>query len=275
MDRIVRGAGYALGHSERELRRLSAQATIFEPFTRRMLQRAGVSQGMRVLDVGSGTGDVAILGASLVGPKGEVIGMDKAPSAVETAQERARSTGLKNVSFAVGDAGEMPFEKPFDAVVGRLVLMHQPDPVGMLRKLSRLLRRGGIIAFQEFDISGARSFPQSQTFEQCLKWITAAFAATGTDTRMGVKLYSAFVGAGVPAPSMSLDAGIWGGEDNPAVTLVTDVIRSLLPVLEKSGIATEAQVEITSLQERIQREIEVAGGVAISPSLIGAWAKLH
>jgi hypothetical protein len=92
---------------------------------------------------------------------------------------------------------------------------------------------------------------------------------------MGAKLYSTFVEAGVPAPSMSLDAGIWGGGDNPAASMITEVIRSLLPVLEKSGIATAAQVEIGSLRERIQQEILAAGGVAMTPSLIGAWTKLH
>jgi hypothetical protein len=54
-----------------------------------------------------------------------------------------------------------------------------------------------------------------------------------------------------------------------------EVIRSLLPVLEKFGIATETQVEVTSLQEWIDREIVAAGGVATSPSLIGAWARLY
>jgi hypothetical protein len=53
------GKGYALGHSSREIGRLSTQARVFEPFTRRMLQHAGVSPGMRVLDAGSGAGDVA------------------------------------------------------------------------------------------------------------------------------------------------------------------------------------------------------------------------
>jgi ubiquinone/menaquinone biosynthesis C-methylase UbiE len=109
----------------------------------------------------------------------------------------------------------MTFEKPFDAVVGRFVLMHQPEPVAMLRKLTRLLRRGGIIAFHEFDVSGAGCFPQSKTFEQCVKWITAAFASMGTDARIGARLYSAFIGAGIPAPSRSLDAGIWGGAEIP------------------------------------------------------------
>ena len=274
MEGIGGGAGYALGHSEREIGRLGAQARIFEPFTRRMLQQAGVSQGMRVLDVGSGAGDVALLCAALVGPTGEVVGMDRAPAAVEASRERARSAGFGNVIFAVGDPAGMPFNEPFDAVVGRLVLMHQPDPVAMLRKLSHLLRRGGIVAFQEFDIGGARSFPPSRTFEQGLEWIAAALAATGADNRMGVKLYPAFVEAGLPAPSMSLDAGIWGGPDNPAAMMVSEVIRSLLPVLVKAGIATEAQVAIDSLQDRIQQELLAAGGVAISPSLIGCWARL-
>jgi ubiquinone/menaquinone biosynthesis C-methylase UbiE len=254
MDGFDSGPDYALGHSEREMRRLGAQARMFEPFTHRMLQQAGLSRGMRVLDVGSGAGDVAFLCASLVGPTGVVIGTDKSPAAVETALERARSAGLGNVTFASGDAGEMPFERPFDAVVGRLVLMYQPDAEGMLRKFSRLLRGGGILAFQEFDISSAQCVPQSQTFEKCVQWITSAFAVTGTDTRMGPKLYSTFVNAGVPAPTMSLDAGIWGGENNPGASMVTEVVRSLLPVLTKSGIATEAEVEIGSLQERIQRK---------------------
>ena len=174
MDRIGGSGGYALVHSERELERLNTQARVFEPFTLWMLQQAGVSQGMRVLDVGSGTRDCSFLCASLVGPTGEVIGMDRAPAAVETSQERARTAGAANVIFAVGNPGEMPSEKPFDAVVGWLVLMHQPDPVTMLRKLSRLLRPAGIIAFQEFDITAeARSFPPSQSFEQCLEWIAA------------------------------------------------------------------------------------------------------
>jgi hypothetical protein len=74
---------------------------------------------------------------------------------------------------------------------------------------------------------------------------------------------------------MSLDAGVWGGPDNPAAVLATETVRSLLPVLVKAGIATEAQVSIGSLQDRIQEEILAGGCVAISPSLIGAWTRLE
>ena len=266
--------GYALGHSERELGRLSAQARVFAPFTRHMLQEAGVSEGMRILDVGSGAGDVAFLCASLVGPSGQVIGIDRAAAAVEIATQRARDASLENVAFLAGDPREISFEKPFDASVGRLVLMHHPDPVGTLRTLAGLLRPGGIIAFQEFDITGANSFPPAPTFEQCLEWIAATFARTGTDPRMGAKLYPAFLEAGLPAPTMSSQAGIWGGNDSTPGILVSDVIRSILPAMVKFGIATEAQVEIGTLADRVHQEILAGGGIATSPSLIGAWTKL-
>jgi cyclopropane fatty-acyl-phospholipid synthase-like methyltransferase len=64
---------YALGHSEQELERLSRQAQAFEPFTRQLLQQAGINTGMRVLDVGCGSGDVAFLAADLVGPTGRLL----------------------------------------------------------------------------------------------------------------------------------------------------------------------------------------------------------
>jgi SAM-dependent methyltransferase len=70
------GDPYVLGHAEAELRRLSTQAVLVDPITRRFLVSAGIAEGMRVLDVGSGAGDVAILLAGLVGAGGEVVGSD-------------------------------------------------------------------------------------------------------------------------------------------------------------------------------------------------------
>src|SRR5262250_2784972 len=81
---------YVLGHSERELDRLSVQAKLFEPFTRQLLQEAGLGPGMRVLDVGCGSGDVAFLAADLVGSEGSVVGVDRARAAIRRASARAQ-----------------------------------------------------------------------------------------------------------------------------------------------------------------------------------------
>ena len=72
----TRQSSYALGHSEHELERLSRQAEVFAPFTRQLFEQAGISSGMRILDVGCGAGDEAFLAAELVGPNGEVVGAD-------------------------------------------------------------------------------------------------------------------------------------------------------------------------------------------------------
>ena len=82
---------YALGHSAQELERLSHQGQAFGPFTRQLFEQAGIGLGMRILDVGSGAGDVAFLAAELVGPNGNIIGVDRVGVAVHWATARASS----------------------------------------------------------------------------------------------------------------------------------------------------------------------------------------
>ena len=102
---------YVLGHSDQELRRLADQARAIAPITRRFLRAAGIGPGMRVLDVGSGVGDVAFLAAELVGGGGQVIGSDRSDTAVAAAQKTAAERALTNVTFRLGDPAEMAFER--------------------------------------------------------------------------------------------------------------------------------------------------------------------
>src|SRR5438067_8741635 len=94
---------YVMGRSEAETRRLRQQAEVYGPSTRRLLEDAGITTGMKVLDVGSGAGDVALLVADLVGPSGTVVGIDTNPAILDTARARVRAAGLTNVSFIEGD----------------------------------------------------------------------------------------------------------------------------------------------------------------------------
>src|SRR5262245_18226564 len=163
MNTLVDHAGstitYVLGHSDRELDRLAVQARLIDPITRRFFRDAGIVPGMRVLDVGSGAGDTAFLVAGLVGETGEVIGVDRALAALVTARRRADALKLYNVSFRQGDPADMVFEQPFDAVVGRYVLVFQPDPAAMLRKLCAHLQPDGVVAFHEPDFDCDASLP--------------------------------------------------------------------------------------------------------------------
>jgi SAM-dependent methyltransferase len=264
---------YELGHSEPEMERLTRQAQAFERFTRQFFQEAGLGPGMRVLDIGSGAGDVAFLAADLVGSAGEVIGVDRSAGAVQWSARRANSLGIANVRFLEGDPSAMEFERPFDAVVGRLVLMFQPNPADVLRKLTRHLRPGAIVAFQEFDVANARSFPAAPTFDRALEWIRRTQQTAGARLEMGLDLYPTYLAAGLPGPSLRMDALIAGGADSPAYGMITDVIRSLLPAMERMKIATAAEIGIDTIEQRMRDEVVAGKGVILSPALIGAWAR--
>ncbi len=103
-----------------EERRLVAQARLFDPLTERLFREAGVTSGMRVLDLGSGVGDTAMLAARLVGPDGSVLGVDLSSERLAVARSRACDAGLENVEFVQGDLLSLDLgDREFDAIVGR------------------------------------------------------------------------------------------------------------------------------------------------------------
>jgi len=264
---------YALGHSSRELDRLSFQGTVFAPYTRQVLMEAGLTAGMRVLDVGSGTGDVSFLAADLVGANGYVLGVDRSPAAVERARARAIRRNVHNVHFAVGDPAGMDFERPFDAIVGRLVLMYQDDPAQSLRNMMRYLREGGVVAFQELDTTSCRTWPLVPTFNAATRWMAEALRGSGARPDLGLEMHALFLDCGLPEPSMRMDALVSGEENSPVFKLLAEAVRTLVPTLEKLNIASAAEVGIETLTDRMCKEVVAKRGVAMSYGLVGAWAK--
>jgi len=118
---------YELGHSDRELKRLATQAQLVDPFTREFFRNGGVAPGMRVLDVGSGAGDTALLAADIVEGAGEVVGIDRSALAVSAAHNRIKAPERRNISFREGTPEEaLDPAETFDAAVGRYVLMFSP-----------------------------------------------------------------------------------------------------------------------------------------------------
>jgi ubiquinone/menaquinone biosynthesis C-methylase UbiE len=141
---------YVFANREEEQHRLERQAEFFNPLTERVFQAAGLRPGMRLLDLGSGAGDVAMLAARLIGAEGEVVGVERDPAAVTAARARVERVGLSNVRFVQGDVQALEgFEGGLDAIVGRLVLMYLPDPVATLARAAKLLRPGGLVCVQE------------------------------------------------------------------------------------------------------------------------------
>jgi len=229
--------------------------------------------GMHVLDVGSGAGDVSLLASELVGNAGRVVGADRAPEAVAWARARAEAGRIGNVDFLLGDPTEMEFSWPFDAIVGRFVLMYYPDPVDAVFKLTRHLRPLGLIVFQEFDMQYVRSLPAAPTFECATELMKRTLRATDTRIELGMELYSVFLAAGLPGPSLRMDILIGGGAEFQGYEILAETIQSLLPAMERFAIAAPAELGSPTLAEKMRDEVVASKGVALSPALIGAWSR--
>ena len=126
---------------------MAAMYVIIRPFF--IAQFRGIGTGQRVLDVGSGVGDVALLAARLVGPSDAVIGVERDPNTVAAASSRASAAGLANVRFIQGEVGSVTTTEAFDAVVERFIIEFLPDAGTVMRSLASLLRPGGVMAFQD------------------------------------------------------------------------------------------------------------------------------
>src|SRR5215813_13869216 len=229
---------YVLGRSSEETQRLQTQAAFVEPFTERLFRDAGIGHGMSVLDLGSGAGDVALLAARLVGPKGSVLGVDTNPVILETARGRARAAGYDNVSFQAAEIDRLALGRQFDAVVGRYVLMFAPDAVATLRAAVNHLRPGGVAAIQECDwTQSPYAVPRSPLLDRVWTWISDAFKKSGADTDLGPKLRAVFLAAGLAEPQLHGDRFI-GGADWDGYDHIAGLMSSVLPFLESSGVVT-------------------------------------
>jgi len=110
----------------------------------RLVADARLRTGLRVLDLGSGTGYPALLAAQTVGSGGTVIGIDLAEQMLSAAQRKASSLRLSNVTFRTGDVTILPFEAAsFNAVTSRFCLMFLPEIPKAAAEIARVLKPGG------------------------------------------------------------------------------------------------------------------------------------
>ena len=256
-------ATYLLGETSAEQERLIRQAQIFGPFTERLFRDAGLGTGQRVLDVGSGVGDVALLAARLVGPFGTVIGVERDPNAVATASSRASAAGLANVRFIQGEVGSLTTAEAFDAVVGRFIIEFLPDASAVMRSLASLLRPGGVMAFQ--DACWRTWLDLNQGFslrEKCVSLIHKAFACSGAHMDMERILFRAIKEAGLASPTMRIEVPI--GDDPNIVRYAYDLFSTLLPRMREYGLSLNDIGDLETLNSRTRGRKTCGAGVCLN-----------
>ena len=268
---------YLMGRSDEETERLIQQSQLYETVTRRFFTDAGIGRGMRVLDVGSGAGDVAMAAAELVGAEGEVVGWMSMRQFSRQPEHGCKNRATQIFNLWRETPRTMDIEGDFDAVVGRLVLMYMSDPADALRQLTARLRPGGIAAFQEgfFTLYRSLTRPDTPLVNKLIDWALAVFERSGVHLDMGADLHRTFVDADLPAPALNLIAPAGGAETWVGYQYIAESIRSFVPLMEEFGIATAEEVDIETLAERLRAEVVAAKRPMILPPHITAWARLE
>ena len=271
MPKSRRSADYPLGHTDAEHERLIQQAARVAPITERFFREAGIAPGQRVLDLGSGVGDVAMLAARLVGPSGEVVAIERDPKSIAKASARVTEAGFHNVSFNESNVNEILDEKPFDAAVGRFILMYLPDPVATLRSISQVVRPGGVFVFQEPCwvpvLAHLASLP---LWFATASLIDKAMRASANHD-MGTHLYHTFVEAGLPKPTVRMELPM--GKEPYLARWYYDTLCSLRPQIEQLRLPIESLGSLDTLVQRLQAEVAESKIVGCWFASVGAWCR--
>jgi SAM-dependent methyltransferase len=262
-----------LGRTNAEHDRLNRQGRLISGITQHFLDEMDLRPGMRVLGVGSGVGDVALLAARMVAPEGQVIGIDLDDAALNKARERVAQEGLGNVEFQACDIHHYSSDDLFDAVLGRCVLLHQHDPAQALKSAARCVRLGGVVAFQEPWFSRGFSFPKLPLFDQVIGWLHKMVQDSGLDGDIGLRLPSLFAAVDLPAPRLSFEILVDCSPDSEIFPFVAETVRSLLPRLEQLGITNADQVKVDTLVGSLRQEQAQLGSVLGVMPLVGAWCR--
>jgi ubiquinone/menaquinone biosynthesis C-methylase UbiE len=188
-------ASYIIDGGEPGAARLAVLGRTLAASSESFLKRTGLRPGVRVLDVGCGSGELTGWMADLVGPA-EVIGVDVDLTVLSIARERwADHPGAPR--FVLADAASVPSALGrFDVVYARFLLSHQTDPLHVLRNLRDLCLPGGAVAVEDVDMTAMYCDPPSPAFDRFTELYCQAAIGRGADPQLGPRLAGLFDAAG-------------------------------------------------------------------------------
>jgi ubiquinone/menaquinone biosynthesis C-methylase UbiE len=266
---------YALGHASAEIQRLKNQGAMLRPITERLLRSAGINAGVRVLDLGCGAGDVSMLAAELIGPAGSVVGIDRSQEVLNVARERVQEAGLRQVSFVRASVEEFSVDEPFDLVIGRYILVHQSEPVGLLRKAAHLVRPGGALAFHEIRMASiTKSSPYVPLWDLTTNLVRIVLQSSVSNYDGADRLVEHFSEAGLPYPNLFSEELVGGSADSPLYGSLAELLQTLQPQLERMRIITTETIALDGLESRLRDAVVEARSQIYGPAQVCAWARL-
>lgn len=189
---------YVLAVGQKGATRLDLQNGILKEHTDKHLEKAGLSKGQTVWDIGCGVGAMTVELAKKVGETGRVYAIDRSEEQLAVAKEKIEAEGLKNVTFFQGDIRQQT-DLPTgiaDVVYMRFVLMHIKDPEKVIDIAKNLLKEGGVVASQESIMSTFYDSPDHEIFRQYRHTVETMTEKLGIDIDIGQRLKLLYEAAG-------------------------------------------------------------------------------
>ena len=236
--------------------------------TQALLEQAGVSAGMRCIDVGCGGGAVTLEIARLVGPGGTVVGIDMDGVKLGLARQAAAERGLANAEFRVGDVRDWDEPGGYDAVYSRFLLQHLSEPAGLIGRMWAAVRDGGVLVVEDADCDGFCCDPANEGFELFLDAYRRVLARRGGDHAIGRRLYRYFLAAGIPDPQVRLVQPVHQGE---AKTLAWSTLEATADAILAEGLATSDRV--TAALASLRRFTDDPGTLICGPRVFQLWSR--
>jgi SAM-dependent methyltransferase len=229
---------YVLGDSRREAARLRAQARLWDPVSHALFDRLGIKRGWRVLEVGPGQGSLHLELRRRVG--GTVDAVERSPVFAADLETLTRRDGLgpSRIFFSDLRDADLP-RNTYDLIFTRWVFLFLPDPAAHLALLARALKRGGLLAIQDYHRDTFMVVPRPPDWDRFIAADRALFASQGGNVSIGVRLPAMMDAAGLQVTSIEQTTKD-GHPGSPTWNWVTDWVLSVLPRLDHSPAFTRA-----------------------------------
>lgn len=181
---------YVLGTHDEEIARLGLQHRVWRKFALECWEKAGITAGSRVLDVGAGPGYATLDLAEMVGSQGRVVAIERSSRFLEHARSLCRLHGLGNVEFLETDLmSDPPALSGMDATWCRWVASFVSSPQKLVEIIKRSLKAGGVAMFQEYvDYRSWRLAPRRPAFEAFVGEVMSSWRDAGGEPDVALSL---------------------------------------------------------------------------------------
>jgi|SRR5579862_1017859 len=233
---------YILATGEQAVSRLDLLDRIFGPGSHDLLRTAGLLPGMRIAEIGCGTGQTAMWIAERVCPGGSVTAVDASGEQLRVVEKNAEKAGIGNLSFHEAKAYDLrlPAES-FDMVYSRFLCCHLDDPLRALREMKSILKPGGVLVCEDHDDGGIFTEPQTRAYRRLVEISDAVNRARGLDSYLGLKLPGLFRAAGFARPNVRFNQLAFLRGEEKRFWEIT--LREAAPAILAAGASTPDEIE--------------------------------